>query len=502
MRKRPNVLFLMSDEHRADVAGFSGNGVARTPTLDWLAEGGVVFENAYTPSPICVPARQCTLAGQYPKTCGCEGWIGLPQGYMTYPRRFAQYGYQTVAMGKLHLQGPDQLQGFQYRPVGDVSYGKVKDLRENFFDGFQAPQDDRLNNPNSMKWSDEKEVRRAAPVGPGRAHRWADEMAIAGAEHFIDSRFVGTWYDRHIPERPLLLQVSQSTPHYPYLCREDLFRYYLPRVPAFEVESCMDHPFLGTSAWPQVPLATGSDLPRRAVQRARAVYYGMVEEMDEGFGRVLEALRFAGEDLDEWIIVYCSDHGEMLGEHGLWEKQKFFEGSARVPLIVRYPKKLKAGARVTENVNLCDLFATLCDLAALETPAGLDSRSLLPLAAAGEPGAGDRADGGAAIARSSEAAEAAEPAEAEAEAVGQRRPGESCSFFLQQGYRNVMIKRGQLKYMHLEQKAQGVMPEVLFDLEHDPLETSNVAGDPAYAEAMASFRARLAELGYGPAASG
>ena len=456
MKKRPNILILMSDEHRADVAGFAGDPVARTPTLDWLAQDGFVFNNAYTPSPICVPARQCIFSGQYPQTNRCTGWIGLPPGHMTYATRCGQYGYRTAGFGKMHLIGPDQLAGWQTRPVGDVAFGGVKDPIESFFDGFDAPQDDTLNCPGSMKWSDEKEIRRAGP-GADNPH---DVHAVDGALFWIDETFVGSRYDRHIPQRPSLLYIGTHDPHYPYQCREDLFRYYLPRVRGYEVEAPFDHPFLGLSPWPPTPLQAGVHVPQRDVQRARAAYYGKVETMDAHFGRILDALRFVGEDLDEWIIVYLSDHGDQMGEHGVWEKQKFFEGSARVPFIIRAPKLLPQGKSVDANVNLVDLFATLCDLAGMEAPAGLDSRSLVPLMH------GDNSDW----------------------------DDETCSFFLQQGFRNIMVKRGALKFQYYEHEEKGIMPEVLFDLKADPRETRNAVDDPRHSAAVAALRARTAAL--------
>jgi len=150
--KKPNVLILMSDEHRADVAGFVGDPVVRTPTLDWLAEDGVVFDNAYTPSPICVPARPCILAGQFPKTCGCEGWLGLPERHMTYAARFGQFGYRTAAFGKMHMIGPDQSGGFQSRPVGDVSFGNVHPTLATRHAPPVTP--DPRDVPGLDKWSD------------------------------------------------------------------------------------------------------------------------------------------------------------------------------------------------------------------------------------------------------------------------------------------------------------------------------------------------------------
>jgi choline-sulfatase len=195
----------------------------------------------------------------------------------------------------------------------------------------------------------------------------------------------------------------------------------------------------------------------------------MVETIDAHYGSVLEALRHVGEDLDDWIIVYSSDHGEMLGEHGCWEKTQMFEASARVPLIIRWPRRFDHRV-VEENVNLCDLFATLCELAGVALPerpatvhgAGLDSRSLVPLMR-GEPAAWQ-----------------------------ERYHNETISQF---GGRDLMIKRHALKYLSYDRED---VPEVLFDLEKDPGETRSFLDDPAYAEAVAAFRARRAELGFGP----
>jgi choline-sulfatase len=190
-----------------------------------------------------------------------------------------------------------------------------------------------------------------------------------------------------------------------------------------------------------------------------AAYYAMVETIDALYGTVLDTIESVGQDLDDWIVIYCSDHGEMLGEHGIWEKQKFFEGSVRVPLIVRWPARFAQGRVVEENVSLCDLFATLCDLAGLPIPAGLDSRSLVPLMR------GDASTW-------------------ENEAVSQFGPT------------NLMIKRDQLKYQYYGPD----MPEVLFDLDADPGETRNWIDEPGYAKHVEAFRQRLAELGHGPEA--
>ena len=444
MSLRPNILFLMSDEHRPDVTGYEGNRVVRTPTLDSLAETGVVFRNAYTPAPICIPGRQAMMSGQFPLTCNCLRFgQDLAPGYMTFARRFAQYAYATVAAGKLHHTGTDQMQGWTQRIGSGMAMGGnfIEDRDEESFQAYFRP-------PSYYKWSDTKEVLRA---GVGRSPAMTqDEYTLAGALNYIENHFLNPYYDRISSHQPLLLKVSFNQPHYPYFTGEEKFTYYLNRVEPFLDQPVFDHPFLSRRQ-----VRPGVDASERELRRATAAYYGMVETIDAYYGQVLDYLAHAGQNPDDWIIIYTSDHGEMLGEHGIWEKQKFFEASVRVPLIIRWPKGFAGGRVVGENVNLCDLFATLCDLAGIPTPQGLDSRSLAPLLN------GDSANW----------------------------DNETISQFTHNGGTNVMIKRDQLKYQYYPD-----MPEVLFDLDANPDETINFIDDPAYADAVAAFRARLGEI--------
>ncbi|MFW6308804.1 MAG: sulfatase-like hydrolase/transferase [bacterium] len=440
--KKPNILFLMSDEHRPDVAGFAGNEVIRTPVLDHLAETGTVFNNAYTPSPICIPGRQSMMSGQLPRTCNCERYgEDLSPGYRTFSRQLTDYGYETAVSGKLHHLGSDQMQGWKKRIGGDM------DISINHFS--EKARKNRRETP-SKKWSDAKEIARA---GIGKRYAKDDEYAVKGAKNFIENYFLDPYYDRE-QDHPLLLKVSLLQPHYPYFTDKEKFKYYLNRVEPYLEEEVFDHPFLSTRQ-----VIPGKDVSAREIRRATAAYYGMVETIDNMYGQVMEALEKAGENLDDWIIIYTSDHGEMLGEHGIWEKQKFFEASARVPLIIRYPEEFKGGQEIEENVNLCDLFATLCDLTDTPVPDGLDSRSLVPLMK------GDSTDWN----------------------------NETVSQF---NGTNLMIKQDHLKYQYYGED----MPEVLFDLKQNPGETINFINDPEYKEAVKKFRKRRGELGFGPGA--
>jgi len=443
---RPNILILMSDEHRADLAGFAGNKVIRTPAMDRLARTGVVFRNAYTPSPICVPARQCLMSGQLPKTCGCDGaWMDLAPGYHTFARRFAQHAYRTVCAGKLHHVGPDQMQGWTRRLNPDA------EILDKFADGLIRDEYTRYR-PTFLgaKRSNEAFVK-AARGECGKYQRF-DLRSCEDAEFFVREFFNGPSAGR----RPLMLKVSLVQPHYPFQTRPELFEYYLDQVPIFRDEPCA-HPVLSLSQ-----IETPVNLTDDEIRRATATYYGMVETIDTVYGRVLDALQAAGQDPDEWIVIYLSDHGEMLGEHGIWEKARFYEGSVRVPLVIRWPSRFEGGRVVNENVSLCDLFATLCDLAGIPARPGLDSRSLVPLMRGDTAGWSD-------------------------EAVSQIR---------RRHRDHVMIKQGSLKYQYYGED----ISEVLFDLAGDPGETQNLAGDPSLAGCMGEFRRRLAELGYGPQA--
>ncbi len=444
--KMPNILFLMSDEHRADVAGYEGDAVVRTPTLDALAKESVVFSHCYTPSPICIPGRQAMMSGKSCKRCECRQYgDDLPPFTNTFAKWLSYYGYQTVCCGKLHHVGPDQMQGWTRRVSGDIQMNAPYIETAPGRTPFRAEHG---------KWSDAKEIVKAGVS----EYKNIDDYVVEGSLQFINEYFVGGAYDRPTSNQPLLLKVSLLKPHYPYFTKQKQFDYYLNRVQARIDEPVFDHPFLSTRA-----VQPGGELTARDITRATAAYYGMIEEIDAQYAQVLEALEAAGQNLDDWLIIYTSDHGEMLGEHGIWEKQKFFEASVRVPLLIRAPKNSALQGiephTVRENVNTCDLYATLCAFAGVPVPDGLDSHSLVPLLQGDASEWEDftvshfgRADGG----------------------------------------NNLMLKHGALKYQYYGED----MPEVLFDLAVNPEETINFANDASYASVMDAFRVLVPKYQY------
>jgi choline-sulfatase len=420
-RRAMNILFLMADEFRFDAAGFAGNTTARTPNLDGLARGARVFENAHTPAPVCVPARQCLATGKYPRQIGCEHFgDDIAPGSMTFARWFSEHGYYTVVCGKLHHRGPDQMQGWMHRIGSETAVRWPEKYRDRSQIGRR-------------RWAGAADLKNAgAGISPLGLH---DDYSVRGACDFLKMQ------DMYAVPRdiPLLLMVSLQQPHFPLLTEPELLEYYQERVPVFWNEPAAGHPALDKGRLDETSGVTKAD-----ARRATAAYYGMVEQTDRRIGTVLKALEDAGHDLNEWAIVFTSDHGEMLGQHGLWEKRKFYDASVKVPLFVRAPGV--APGRSRQVCNLVDIFPTLAGLAGLPAPDGL----------AGEDLFASRRDN---------------------------------ATFSQYDGDHFLLREGDLKYLRFP-GAQ----EVLFDLATDPGETVNRIADPAYSTAVEALRFRLDDL--------
>ena len=459
---KPHILLLINDEHRADVMPVEGNPHIQTPNLDPIIDRGFYFRNAYTPSPICVPARQSFLSGLYPRNCGSLNFgDAMPSEVLTIPGHLSRYGYRTCAAGKMHFVGPDQMHGWHERIGRDI-------VGKNGYESANDPEHQALieREPGTGSWFNKvtAEVKNARA---GRGH-WLqhDRYSVDGALNFLDEYFVNEPYDRTTPN-PLLLAVSLWSPHYPYQCPDDLFAHYLRRVTPY-VEDFEDVPeHFQTPDFFKVPV--GEAVTYREAHRATAAYYGMIEWMDGQFGRVLNKLE-ALNVRDDFAIVFLSDHGEMLGQKGLWEKQQYFEGSVRVPFAVQWPHRFpNGGSTVHENVSLVDLFPTLCDIANVPVPENLDGRSVLPLM---------------------EGTEHNWPDDVYSE-LWNVHNGPS-----------VMVKHGDLKLCRFDGH-EGVpgtaddpwaCPEQLYDLGKDPGETVNLIENPEYADQLKALRARLDNL--------
>lgn len=362
-----NILLLMTDQLTVNALSAYGNRAAHTPNLDALAARGVVFENAYCNSPLCVPSRSSMCASQLPfKIRAYDNGAELPASTPTFAHHLRVNGFRTALSGKMHFIGPDQLHGFEERPIADI-YPAALDWTPDWSRGIYA-------NPGT---SARLKLPRSGPCREPTLEMRYDDAAHARAMALLRS-----WRaeDRR---RPFLLCVSFTHPHDPFIIGEKYWNLYAdadiaaPRAPA----AAPFHPY---NVW----INSHHDLDHfqptdEQVQRSRRAYYGMISYVDEKVGAwmaELERLDLASDTL----VLFTSDHGEMLGEHGMWFKRTFYDGCCKVPMIAAGPGA-RAGARVRTPVSLVDVYPTILNAAGAPLPAeGLDGQSLAPLMARGD----------------------------------------------------------------------------------------------------------------------
>ena len=437
---QPNVLFLLSDQHNYRCVGHCDDDTGEpvsTPTLDRLADRGVRFQRSYCPMPLCTPSRMCLLSGQ--RVRGVGAWTNgcwLRPEVPTLPESFSSAGYATGLVGKMHLGGDRQFAGFDERPYGDLL-------------GMNGHQFDPVSPERRSFTGSGPIANENAGVTEYPESQHQERIVVSESMAFLREH-------RHAnPDQPWFLCASFSRPHDPYTTPPRHFERYWPD----DVTDPPVEPGEGDLANHPVTRANlerdGAE-PTEVRQRARAAYFANVDYLDEMLGDFLALLDHEGF-LEETIVVYASDHGDMIGEHGMWRKGIWYEGSTRVPLLVELPEHREdtSGTDVSTPVSLVDLYPTLCGLAGIDAPASVDGVDLSrAVRAGGEP------DRGPVF-------------------VDNLRPrwGEGSE------YR--MVRDGRYKYVRFRDR-----PEVLVDLERDPLERTNLATDAAGDDAAALDRLR------------
>jgi choline-sulfatase len=343
MSARPNLLFLFSDQHTQKIAGCYGDSLVRTPNLDRLAADGVTFDNAYCPSPICLPSRMSMLTARHPFAQEC--WTNddfLASDRATWPHAAGAAGYRPALVGRLHAMGPDQMHGYAQRVVGDHSPNWAGIPRHDL--GVLG----RANDPF-------RESLKASGAGQS-AYQVKDidamRSACAKLAEIAAERKQGK-------NEPFCLSVGFMLPHPPYVAWEEDFALYEKMVGMPELaapDASREHPWLH---WWRTNRGI-ADVSEAEVRRSRAAYYGLVTRLDLLIGEILRALERTGL-ADDTLIVYASDHGEQLGERGLWWKHTLYDESVKVPLIMSWPSQLPKGERRAQVVNLIDVSATMVD---------------------------------------------------------------------------------------------------------------------------------------------
>ena len=353
-----NIVFLFSDEHAGAVMGNSGYPIVHTPHLDRLAEQSYTFDNAYCNYPICTPSRLSMLTGRYPHQI--EAWdLGAiaDRQYPMWGDYLAEAEYETVLCGRTHFNGTDRLLGFSHRLLDDLPRWRHTTGRPP-----RRTLDARRGSNSHV-----------AECGPGdHEHTRYDQNVTDLAVNFLREKAASP------DDKPFLLYCGFMHPHFPLIAPPEFYSLYDPdtlELPATWNERLeSQHPIIQHHRW-----AWRNDIPppEATVRCALASYYALVSSLDAQIGRILEAIDISPLREDT-VVIYTSDHGEMAGHHGIWQKQCFYEPAVKVPLMLRLPSD--ETSRVAQNVSLIDVLPTLLEIANLETPSDLPGDSLLEIA--------------------------------------------------------------------------------------------------------------------------
>ncbi|HXZ16795.1 MAG TPA: choline-sulfatase, partial [Roseiarcus sp.] len=431
----PNILLVMADQMAPAFLPIYGGLPTRAPCMTELAREGVVFDSAYCASPLCSPSRASLMTGLLPsRTRVYDNAAEFAADIPTFAHWMRLRGYRTILSGKMHFCGPDQLHGFEERLTTDVypaDYGWTPD--------WDRPQE------RPSWYHNMSSVAQAGVCIRTNQLDFDDEVAFASERAIYDIA-------RTAKRRPFLLVSSFTHPHDPFAVPRrywDLYRDEDIPAPSPPVlpEALDPH----SRRLRHVSAMDAEPVTQAQVRTARRAYLGAIAYVDDQLGRLMAALRSSGL-AENTIVILTSDHGEMLGERGLWYKMSFFEGSARVPLVVASPGRF-APRRVAASVSLLDLLPTLVDFAGGPPEASaavpVDGRSLA------------------------------------SHLAGRRGHDEAVGEYLAEGAVApiVMIRRGRLKFIH-----SPADPDQLYDLAADPGERDNLAARSAHAATVAAFR--------------
>lgn len=433
---RPNILVLMVDQLNGTLFPDGPADWLHAPNLKRLAARSVRFANAYTASPLCAPGRASFMTGQLPSATGVyDNAAEFRSDLPTYAHHLRRAGYHTCLSGKMHFVGPDQMHGFEERLTTDIypaDFGWTPDYRK---------PGERIewwyHNMGSVTGAGVAEITNQM--------EYDDEVAHHAKAKLYDLA-------RGKDHRPWSLTVSFTHPHDPYVARRKYWDLYedcehlLPRVPAMEYADHDAHSqrIFDANDWRSYKI--GDD----DIRRSRRAYFANISYLDDKLGEILDVLERTRQ---EAIILFVSDHGDMLGERGLWFKMSFLDGSSRVPLMISAPGL--EPRTVQEPVSTIDICPTLCDLAQVsmqEVMPWITGESLVPYA---------------------KGALRTAPVAMEYAAEASYAP-------------MVSLRYGKWKF-----NACTLDPDQLFDLEADPDELINLADDPAHAGTLSALKAKV-----------
>lgn len=436
--KPTNLLFIMADEHNPHILGCYGNPVVHTRTIDALAGKGTRFANAYCNAPICVPSRASFATGRYGHQIASWDNAAPYTGHAapSWGHRLTAQGYSVTTIGKLHYRSMEDPTGFPDQRIPMHVLDGVGDLYGLLRGEMPVPDPSQSSRRHILQ----------AGIGESEYIRY---------DRAITERSV-KWLREEAPllDRPWTLFVSFTAPHFPLIVPQEYFdrhsRTDLPMPIQHEREQWPQHPAINLH---RRLAGLNESFGKETLLTALAAYYGLVSFLDDNVGKILRALSETGLN-DRTRIIYTSDHGDMLGEHGLWYKSSMYEGSLSVPLILTGPD-VPQGKVISTNASLVDCFPTILDAVGADLnpeDTDLPGESLLKLA----------------------------------QGPDRRRTIFSEYHAIFAAGAEYMIRDGRYKYIHYVGNAP-----MLFNLQKDPDEVENLASDPAYRKVLAGCHTKL-----------
>jgi arylsulfatase A-like enzyme len=434
-RRRPNFLFLFTDDQRFDTIGAVGNAAIKTPNMDALVARGTAFTHAYIMGgghgAICMPSRAMLLTGR--------GYLHLPDSvvatwnvpeeqrgecpYVTFPELLRGAGYSTYGIGKWH--NAPSLYAKCFTGGASIFFGGMSDH-------LKVPVHDF--DPSGEYPADKRHT----------GEKFSSELFSDAAVRFLKER------DR---SRPFLLYVSYTAPHDPRMAPKEFEAMYPPDHIPVPPNFLPEHPFDNGELKIRDEKLAPFPRTRKVVREHIAAYYAMITHLDAQIGRVIKAIDESGE-ADNTVIIFAGDNGLAVGQHGLMGKQNLYEHSSRVPLVLCGPG-IPKGRKSDALCYLHDVFPTMCDLSGLPVPQSVESKSLMPLVKEAKANARD-------------------------------------SVFLAYRHMQRGLRSGRWKLIMYN--VGGTVTTQLFDLQTDPWEMTNLTDDPAHAARRKELRARLKEL--------
>jgi arylsulfatase len=387
---KPNILFIMCDQMRYDAIGANGNSKIQTPNLDRLFRESVNFTNAYTPNPICVPARASLTTGCYSHKCiGRKGNDGvIKDRFPLLGTELQKRGYRTYCMGKLHYLP------YMPTPEGRVTHGiETVELYES--GRILKEFDPMLERGGLEDYYDY--LKESGWHGYTRANGMGNNDVYAAASAIPAEHYVDTWVaDRAIyhiqkhlnvsPDQPFFMWASFPKPHSAFDPPRPFDSMYDPREmddPVGNIDYLIKAGI--DNSYAEYVRFMWDKLSPQAKKQIKANYYGLISLQDQQIGRLLQFLHDNGLE-EKTMVVYTADHGEMLGDKGIYFKRIFYEPAVHLPLLIKYPERLPQGIKTTCLVGLQDILPTLCSLTGEPLTVPVDGQDLTPLVTHNEKG--------------------------------------------------------------------------------------------------------------------